>query len=327
LTSAIEGVSELLYDPDRNTRSGAITALGAMRSTKVIPTLVPLLADADPDIRAETIMAIRKFGGKSPVAQLALLPGVHRLIKSQAALPWCIHLVRTFLKQKSEQAVAEEAVALIYKHNLIKHSNPDYRDRAAIALYRNGQGVAEKYLIKALENDDEFIRLAAAKHLGPMGDSDAIPALIEAIDDENVLVQRAVVHALGSLDAKQACPRIRRLMLDETTWPEVRKVAATALATMVYKPAFLDFGRLARDKDMDVRIGAGSALAILSNITCIPTFISIMKEGNAYHRRVAQLLLQQYTHRSFGFVPSGDKLSRDASMEKWDAWWEKYANE
>ena len=327
LTSAIEGISELLYDPDRNTRFGAISALAGMRTTKVIPTLVPLLADTDPDIRTETVMAIRKIGGKSPVAQLALIPGIHRLIKRQAALPWCIHLIRTFLKENSEQAVAEEAVALIYKHNLIKHSNPGYRDRAAIALYRNGQGVAEKYLIKALENDDEFIRLAAAKHLGPIGDPAAIPALIEAIDDENMLVQRAVVHALGSLDAKQACPKIRRLMLDETTWPEVRKIAATALATMVYKPAFLDFGRLARDKDMDVRIGAGSALATLSNITCIPTFISIMKEGNAYHRRVAQMLLQHYTHRSFGFDPRGDKLRRDAAMKQWDTWWKKYANE
>ncbi|MDA0840144.1 MAG: HEAT repeat domain-containing protein [Planctomycetota bacterium] len=327
LTSAIDAISELLYDPDRNTRFGAISALAGMRTTVVIPTLVPLLADADPDIRTETVMAIRRIGGTSPIAQLALVPGIPRLIKNQTALPWCIHLVRTFLKEKTEQAVADEAVALIYKHNLIKHSDPAYRDLAAIVLYRNGQGVAEKYLIKALENDDEFIRLAVAKHLGPMGDPDAIPALIEAIDDEIMLVQRAVIYALGSLDAKQACPKIRRLMLDETAWPEVRKIAATSLATMLYEPAFTDFGHLSRDKDLEVRIGAGSALATLGNITCIPTFISIMKEGNAHQRRVAQMLLQQYTHRSFGFNATDDKVSRDAAMERWDAWWEKYANE
>ncbi len=327
LTSATEAIGELLYDPDRNTRFGAISALASMRTSKVIPTLVPLLADADPDIRSETVMALRKIGGKSPVARVALVPGMHRLIKKQASLPWCIHLVRTFLKKKSEKAVAAEVVELIYKHNIIKHSHPGYRDRAAIVLHRFGQGVAEKYLIRALENDDEFIRLAAAKHLGPVGDPAAIPSLVEALDDDNMLVQRAVIHALGSLGAKKEGPKIRKLMLDETAWPEVRKVAAAALATMLYEPALKDFGRLAKDKDMDVRIGAGSALATLTNITCIPTFISVMKEGNAHQRRVAQLLLQHYTHRSFGFNPRDDKVRRDAAMERWDAWWEKYANE
>jgi HEAT repeat protein len=323
LTETAASVVKLLSDPDRNVRLDAVATLGEFRSAEAIPKIVGALADADPDIRYAAIMAIRKIGGQGPIALLAAVPGVHRLVKEPQALPHCQALVKAFQQGNKEEDVADAAIELIYKHELLTHSSPEIRHRAAIALYRLGEGVAKPVLLQALQDTDVYVRLAAAEHLGPMGEEEAIPALTKALDDEALLVQRAAAHGLGGLGAVKAAPRLLDILRDETAWPELRKVAATSLATIGYEPAYPHFRTLLTSPEVDVRIGAASALATLGEKACVPAFLSILREGSPHQRKQAHLCLRQFTSQSFEFDPDGPRKAQDEAIRRWEKWWEE----
>jgi len=321
LAGAIQDIEDLLYDPGRNVRRAAIVALGEMHKRVAVPSLIPLLADTDPDVRFETVMALRRIGGKSPVATLVRIPGVHRLIKSQALVGYAVVAVKAYLQEKSEDAFAEAIAGLIYKHNLLKASNPEARHRAAIALYRMGQKVAEPKILQALASGDPFIRLAAAELLGPIGREEAIPGLIRALDDEAMLVQHAAARSLGSLGAKQAGNRLLEIFLDETAWPQVRQFAAVSLSLMQYQPAFSHFEKFSADPDPEVRLGAASALAMRGDKSCVPAFISILKDGRPHLQQAALLSLRHFSGKTFGFSVTAKRTEREAAIQEWREWW------
>ncbi|MCP1392008.1 MAG: HEAT repeat domain-containing protein [Methanothrix harundinacea] len=56
-------------------------------------------------------------------------------------------------------------------------------------------------LIEALNDENEWVRLNAAKALGEINDPRTIKPLVEAMDDNNVDVREAVREALEKLGA------------------------------------------------------------------------------------------------------------------------------
>jgi len=323
LPEAVDDVAKVLADEELAVRLAALRALGEMRSPRAIPKVLPAIADSDPDIRHEAVMAIRRTSGRGPIALLASVPGVHRLIQMPEAVPHCKRLVAAYRSDAAERALADAAIDILYKHKLLTHESADTRHRAAIALYRLGEGVAGRAVVKALEDPDPYVRLAAAEHLGPMGSDRVVPPLIKALDDDALLVQRAAAHALGGLGAHKAGPKLLAILLDETAWPELRKVAATALATMRYEPAFPHFRGLAMSPENDVRIGVASALATLGDRECVPVFIQVLREGTAHQQKLAVLCLRHFTKQSFGFDPRAARAEREATIRRWEKWWEK----
>jgi len=322
LTEAVGDVAKALADKERSVRLAALRTLGEIRSPRAISKVLPALADPDPDVRGEAVMAIRRIGGRGAVALLASVPGVHRLIRMPEAVPCCKRLVEAYRSKGTEDALADAAIEVLYEHKLLTHQSADTRHRAAIALYRLGEGVAGRVVIEALENPDPYVRLAAAELLGPMGDDRVVPPLIKALDDDALLVQRAAAHALGGLGAVKAGPKLLSILLDETAWPELRKVAATALATMQYEPAYPHFRKLADSAENEVRIGVASALATLGDRECVPIFIRVLREGTAHQQKLAMLCLRHFTKQSFGFDPYATRAEKEAAIRRWEKWWE-----
>jgi len=58
-------------------------------------------------------------------------------------------------------------------------------------------------LIQALEDDDVFVRVRAARALGKIGDARAVEPLTRALKDKEFIVQIAVEGALAKIKGKK----------------------------------------------------------------------------------------------------------------------------
>lgn len=81
-------------------------------------------------------------------------------------------------------------------------------------------------LIKALTDEHERVRSAAAIALADLGASEALPALLTLADDDSAMVRQMAITALGELGDARAHERIRRALGDPR--PEVRFQAMVA---------------------------------------------------------------------------------------------------
>jgi hypothetical protein len=82
-------------------------------------------------------------------------------------------------------------------------------------------------LIGALEDENDWVRRAAAEALGGIGDRGAVPALIGALKDEKADVRQAAAGALGGIGDPRAVPALIGALKDEKA--DVRRAAVGAL--------------------------------------------------------------------------------------------------
>ena len=109
-------------------------------------------------------------------------------------------------------------------------------------------------LVKALGDDDRYVRIAVATALGQLGDPRAVEPLVKALGDDNIDVRIAVATALGQLVAPRAVePLVKAFGADNG---DVRIAAATALGKLGHgkwsqwvKGDSGDFKRLALSRD------------------------------------------------------------------------------
>ena len=101
---------------------------------------------------------------------------------------------------------------------------------AAVALGNLEDPRAYDVLLKALENKESVIQLAAIGALGEIGAQDAIGRILEFVQSEDWLIRRRVAETLGKLPSDQSKSALHYLAKDEH--PQVRDAAITALQTI-----------------------------------------------------------------------------------------------
>jgi len=112
------------------------------------------------------------------------------------------------------------------------------------AIWGFGKGAVE-FLIKALNNPDDFIRDNAAELLGWLNDKRAIPHLIKALKDS--WVRESAVRSLGKLKAKEAVNDLVRIALNKEISDDTRKEAIVALGEIGDKKAVQALWKLTKD--------------------------------------------------------------------------------
>ena len=78
-----------------------------------------------------------------------------------------------------------------------------------------GNKSAFEQLVKALNDKDPNVRVAAARGLGWMRDKKAVEPLIERLKDDDHEVRLAAIKALGDIGDKKATPPLRQLFENE----------------------------------------------------------------------------------------------------------------
>lgn len=63
-------------------------------------------------------------------------------------------------------------------------------------------------LIKALNDEDPYVRESAAKSLGNISNQQAISALVQALNDQDSDVRKSAAEALGKIGKPELLPRL-----------------------------------------------------------------------------------------------------------------------
>ena len=121
--------------------------------------------------------------------------------------------------------------------------NLNQDDIEKLTTKRNVQG-----LVKALKDSNKYVRQAAVKALGQIGDRRAVEPLIVALKDSDEDVRWAVAETLGQInpnwakseEAKHAIPELIVALKDSDK--DVRWAAVSALETINPNPTFATGG-------------------------------------------------------------------------------------
>lgn len=108
--------------------------------------------------------------------------------------------------------------------------DPAKRLEAVSDLGKYDIALTETYLLHALDDGDDKVRLAAAKTLGVGRSSAAVPRMIEWLTDPDVRVKQAAADVLGDIGGPKATAALTRSLGD--TDSTVRMHAVKALGTI-----------------------------------------------------------------------------------------------
>lgn len=205
--AAVPDIIAATKDTDRIVRRNIAEALGRIgpRDARVIPSLLALMRDSDPEVKVVAGDAMARIGMQAFPALRALLCDRDKDLRDNAALA---------LSRIADPVNGSEDVTEEHAHNRAMAS-------------RNA-------LIEAMKDPNELIRAGASRALGYLG-NDIVPELVEALNDPSPLVR---VHTLQALEfvggeARSALNSLRERLDDPN--PEVRRAAESTIK-VILKP-------------------------------------------------------------------------------------------
>lgn len=275
----------LLKDRSREVRRNAVISLKRVPTRQSTTFLVPLLKDPDVNFRCHVIAALAASGDPRCVPHvvkfvfedeeasdapdeslLSVIAEALAEIEHEAATP-----ALSVMLDSEFDAVVLKSLAAIRKRQLdslgpqvveaTTHASSTIRRHAAETLGALDDPASADVLCKLLENDpSEEVCLGAARGLGKLGDSIAVPFLEDALKRE-ATIRCAAVVALGEIRSPSGQPALLAMLQD--TAPEVRYQAAMSLGKMEAKDAQPAIAALLTDPDPLVQTGARKALEML----------------------------------------------------------------
>jgi HEAT repeat protein len=221
---AIDPLLVALKDPDWTVRDAAAKGLGRFAEERTMGALIDALRDPAGHVREEAAEALGRIGHIRAVEPLIRALGDEhedtRRFAAEAlgrigdpravepligALEWDYYQLfeAALARQKLTDTRSEKEIIdeLVEKYVFI-------REAAAKALGRIGDARAVDALIAALKYISRNVREAAAEALGRIGDARAVEPLIEALKDREVDVHESAAEALVRLGASAVAPLI-----------------------------------------------------------------------------------------------------------------------
>jgi len=201
-----------LRDPVAIVRATAAASILSLPAEESAPNLIPLLSDKDEFVRREAAYALGKTGSASASSAL----------------------IERLLTDKKDEVRGAAAVAL-----------GQIKDAAAISSLSSVLDAqlavkSSKKKEKRKKEQDVFVLRAAARSLGQIGSSAALPALVRVLQDEKAEtdVRREAASALGLIGDPAAIPALQGALtasdpyLVEAANNAIRNISRSRAATV-----------------------------------------------------------------------------------------------
>jgi HEAT repeat protein len=337
-------VRKLLKDPAPGVRLRAALALAEAHDAEAIPALIELLAELPAEQRHRVEEFLTQLAGEwAPAANFQGEDEIARKIRRDAWAAWWRNVEGpSLLAALRKRTLTPEDRARI-KELLAKLGSEDFatREGATRELFELGrrslpqlQEAAKnkdaeiagraKQLIERLEQATEHhlpiaaIRLLAVRK--PAGSVEALLAYLPYAEDEDRTseVQKSLT-ALALRDDKLDPTLLRAL---EDSKPEIRSVAAEALAKGGGEQGRAEARKRLKDTTPSVRMRAALALAIVKERDSVPVLIDLLTVLSQDQVGQVEDALFQLAGDSAPEVSLGEKAEeKKKCRDAWAAWW------
>ncbi|MBI3610093.1 MAG: HEAT repeat domain-containing protein [Nitrospirae bacterium] len=302
---AVQELIMALNDVDENVRGAAIEALGKLRDVRAVEVLIPLLQTENPLIRFTAVKALERIGDEravGPIIRIANKKGLERGALEALgtfANPAVVAPILTAL-QEGSQKVKESALKALVDH--YERIPPEHQRGVTDRLRQAYDKKAAIFLLEALDQSDEKVRLAAVKALGWMGDATAASRVVKMIDSPlcedavkalirmkqgaaDVLLQElaaaaevtreGIARVFGEIGDRRSVNALIRLLNDPNG--HVRQTAALALGRIQDPSSAKAIVDLLADQYVSVQESAIQALGLLKNPVVVARLIELLE--------------------------------------------------
>jgi HEAT repeat protein len=290
---AIPSLLPLAEDPDAAVRRAVEVALEEMGDLQVMPGLVELSADSEPDIRARAVRALVELHLPRPSGATAALMKFGNMIN-----PWSDEYSDTIV----EPDVPVDASVITALRARLNDNEDTIRRNASrgLGILRGSAGIPE--LLQAIVQDrDPEVRFESVRALRKIGDASVGDHLLPGLNLNVDKVRNEIITTLGALKYRDAVPDLTRVF-EEAKPPASRILALSALANIAAPESRAVFLGNKSDKDVTVRTYAYEGMARLSD----PSLLTVISAD-----RLTEKNGRVQTAQAFGLIRLGRKEYMD----------------
>lgn len=284
----------LLADANRSVRSSAVDVLGVIGNPAATESLIDLLADEEKTVRGRAAWALGAIGDPRIVEPfLRVIDAEDGVAAAYAAQHLASlgdtsvapHLIRMLgCRDRHLQRVAGEALITLFGATdegvlatALADAHRGLRIAAISALAEAGErGIP--LLRSALDDEDEDVRMEAARALIDIDGPASTAALIAALRDDDADVRGSAASGLGVVwDPEAQEPLIQILLNDEDS--HARSDAALALASGRGPTVVEALLRGLEDEDSDVRGSCALALSESGDARTVDALLQFLTDN------------------------------------------------
>jgi predicted Zn finger-like uncharacterized protein len=228
---AVPALVAAFKDSDKSVRKPVVEALAVIGGSpkELVPILAEVVTDTDKALSKSAALALAKFGADAKEAAPALatvLSDPDKELRKSAAV--------ALGKMGADAKSAVSALA-----DCLKDEDRDFRLQVIATLGAIGPDAkaAVPALIQVFESREKDMHRKCALAIGKIG-KDAVKPLVIALSHENFLIRIGAAMSLGEIGppAKKDASKALLAHAQNDLDPQVRQVAASALAKVMAKP-------------------------------------------------------------------------------------------
>jgi HEAT repeat protein len=224
-----------LHDSSPSVRGAAAVAAGKSGAASLVPDLLNLLDDREPEVREAAVEALARLAASD---RETVLRGAVPLAASDSP------------EKRTTAAILFGALGDGEKLSLLVKDEASPVRRAAVAgLARLKQKESVGHLVMALVDEDPDVRVSATEALGEIGGEEVVAPLTLALRDEDPWLQCAALRGLGK-QGDVALPAVSAVARSASGM--VKIASFEALADIGGKDAFCIIASGLGDSDEDV---------------------------------------------------------------------------
>jgi HEAT repeat protein len=255
--SAIPALLPLAEDPDASVRRQVEFTLEQMGDIAVLPGLVQLSADSEPDIRDRAVQALVNLHLPRAGGPTAALVKLGNLIN-----PWADEHADTVVEP---DVPVDPSVITALRARMTDTEDRIRRNAGQGLGILRGEAAIPELLVAVGQDRDPLVRFEAVRALRKIGNP-AVGSRLQPMLNLNMeKVRNEIITTLGTLKYREAVPELTRIYEESKPAERSRTLALSALADIAdpaSRPVFL---AAKADKDLNIRLYANEGLARLAD--------------------------------------------------------------